>query len=60
MGSPDHNLQTVHFGDYILNRQTAELHKNGRTIPLQEQPFQILTTLLDSPGQLVSLEELIR
>lgn len=60
MGSPDHNLQTVHFGDYILNRQTAELHKNGRTIPLQEQPFQILTTLLDSPGQLVTREELIR
>src|SRR5689334_14220968 len=60
MGSPAPNQQVVQFADYVLNLQTAELRRNGTKIVLQDQPFQILTTLIESPGRLVLREELIR
>ena len=60
MGSPARIPQIVHFADYILDLQTAELRRNGTRIVLQDQPFQILATLIESPGHLVSREELIK
>jgi TolB-like protein/DNA-binding winged helix-turn-helix (wHTH) protein len=60
MGSPARTPQTVHFADYSLDLQTAELRRNGTKVILQDQPFQILKTLLDCPGQLVTREELIK
>lgn len=60
MRSPAHDQKTVRFADYVLNLQTAELRRNGTKILLQGQPFQILTTLLESPGELVTREELIK
>jgi Tol biopolymer transport system component/DNA-binding winged helix-turn-helix (wHTH) protein len=44
------------FGPFELSRDTAELRKNGIRLKLQEQPFQILCTLLDHPGELVTRE----
>jgi TolB-like protein/DNA-binding winged helix-turn-helix (wHTH) protein len=60
MGSNVRNLQVVHFADCTLDLQTAELCRNGIKVTLQDQPFQILVTLLENPGQLVTREELIR
>ena len=60
MGSPARSSQTVHFADYVLDLQTAELRRKGHKTILQDQPFHILTTLLESPGQLVTREELIK
>jgi len=60
MGSPVRNPETVHFADYILDLETAELRRNGTRIVLQDQPFQILTTLIESQGRLVTREELIK
>ena len=60
MGSPTRIPQIVQFADYILDLQTAELRHNGTRIVLQDQPFQILATLIESPGHLVSREELIK
>ena len=60
MGSPARNPKTVHFADYILDFETAELRRNGTRIILQDQPFQILTTLIESQGRLVTREELIK
>jgi DNA-binding winged helix-turn-helix (wHTH) protein len=37
---------------------TGELLKNGRRIPLERQPFLILTFLLDHPGELVARDRL--
>jgi Tol biopolymer transport system component/DNA-binding winged helix-turn-helix (wHTH) protein len=60
MGSNARNPRIVHFGDCVLDLDTAELCRNGTKTSLQSQPFQILTALLDSPGQLVTRDELIK
>jgi cholera toxin transcriptional activator len=49
----------VKFGPFEAHLDTAELHKSGRRLRLQEQPFQILTMLLQQPGALVTREELV-
>src|SRR5215472_9672720 len=48
----------VRFGAFELNLRAGELHKEGHRIRLQEQPFQILRMLLESPGEVVSREEI--
>jgi TolB-like protein/DNA-binding winged helix-turn-helix (wHTH) protein/Tfp pilus assembly protein PilF len=48
----------VRFEDYQADLQTGELQKNGRKIRLSGQPFQILTFLLEKPGELITREEL--
>ena len=60
MGSNGRNPRTVHFGDCILDLDTAELRRNGTKTTLQDQPFQILTTLLENPGRLVTREQLTK
>ena len=49
---------SVRFGQFEFNRKTGELRRNGARIKLQEQPGQILSALLEAPGDLVSREEL--
>src|SRR5579864_5200384 len=46
------------FGPFELSVEAAELRKNGVRLKLQDQPFQILRTLLEYPGELVSREVL--
>ncbi len=46
------------FGLYEVDLQTGELWKSGFRVKLQGQPFKVLTTLLEKPGQVVSREEL--
>ncbi len=41
-----------------MDLQASELRKHGLKIKLQDQPFVILTMLLERPGQLVTREEL--
>src|SRR6516165_8483178 len=48
----------VRFGPFELDLRRRELRKEGRRIRLQEQPFQILRMLLESPGEVVSREEI--
>ncbi len=48
------------FGPFELDVRTAELHKGGHKVRLQEQPFQILMELLQRPGEIVSREEIRR
>jgi len=50
--------QQIRFGEFQLDPSTRELSRNGQTFSLQEQPFQILSALLEHPGQLVSRAEL--
>ncbi len=45
------------FGDFEVDLQEAEL-RSGIRIKLQEQPFQILTMLLEHPGHTVTREDL--
>ena len=46
------------FGQFVADLPSGELHKNGITIKLGQQPFQILTLLLEHAGQVVSREQL--
>jgi Tol biopolymer transport system component/DNA-binding winged helix-turn-helix (wHTH) protein len=46
------------FGLFELDLQARELRKSGIRIKLQEQPFQILSLLLERPGEIVTREEL--
>ncbi len=48
----------VRFGVFEADPQTGELRKQGRRVPLQGQPFDILIMLLERPGQLVSRTEI--
>jgi TolB-like protein/Flp pilus assembly protein TadD len=52
------NSQTIRFGLFEVDLRAGELRKQGVKIKLQEQPFQILTMLLEQPGQVVTREEL--
>jgi eukaryotic-like serine/threonine-protein kinase len=48
----------IRFGVFEVDLQTGELRRNGFQIKLQEQPFQVLATLLQRPGELVTRDEL--
>jgi serine/threonine protein kinase len=48
----------IRFGEFQLDPGTHELWRNGQKFSLQEQPFQILSALLERPGQLISREDL--
>jgi TolB-like protein/DNA-binding winged helix-turn-helix (wHTH) protein/Flp pilus assembly protein TadD len=50
----------VRFGTYVVDFRSDELFKHGIRIKLQDQPFQILAILLETPGELVSREKLRR
>ncbi len=46
------------FGPFEVNPASGELLKNGRRIRLQEQPYRLLVALLESPGEVITREEL--
>jgi Tol biopolymer transport system component/DNA-binding winged helix-turn-helix (wHTH) protein len=46
------------FGLYELDVTTGRLSKQGNLIKLQDQPFRILSMLLEKAGEMVSREEL--
>src|SRR5215471_6799847 len=46
------------FGAFELDMRTGELRNRGLRIRLQEKPFEVLTMLLENPGELVSREHL--
>ena len=48
----------VRFGVFELDLKAGELHKGGRTILLQEQPFQVLRMLVEHRGEVVLREEI--
>ena len=48
----------VRFGVYELDLHSGELRKSGARLTLQQQPLQLLSVLLEQPGQLVTREEL--
>jgi DNA-binding response OmpR family regulator len=55
-GEPGSSL--VRFGIFEADLQACELRKRGIRIRLQAQPFQLLATLLEQPGQVVTRQEL--
>lgn len=50
--------QVLRFGGFELDLRAAELRKHGFKINLPDQPFRILTLLLERPGEVVTRDEL--
>jgi len=58
MPENDHHRSRLRFGVFELDPRAGELRKHGVRVRLQEQPFQVLATLLEHPGEIVTREEL--
>jgi len=52
------SAQIVSFGVFTADLRSGELYKNGIKVRLERQPFHVLSMLLETPGELVSREEL--
>src|SRR5690242_5001597 len=60
LGPSAPNPRLIRFGTFELDLRSGELRKGGRKIRLEGQPVQVLICLLQSPGELVTREELHR
>ena len=58
MQHANHSPKRLRFGVFEADPRIGELTKQGKRLPLQEQPFQLLAMWLERPGELVSREEL--
>lgn len=58
MPPPNREARLLRFGVFEVDLSAGELRKNGARIRLQEQPFQVLTTLLQHAGQVVTRDDL--
>jgi DNA-binding winged helix-turn-helix (wHTH) protein/WD40 repeat protein len=50
--------ETVRFGLFELDLAAAQLTRNGTSIRLPQQPLRLLSVLLESPGEIVTREQL--
>ncbi|MGA2920907.1 MAG: winged helix-turn-helix domain-containing protein [Candidatus Sulfotelmatobacter sp.] len=48
----------IRFGIFEVDLQAGELRRQGVKVKLQQQPFEILTMLLECPGEVLTREEL--
>ena len=55
---PSRNSQVVGFADFKVDLRAGVLYRNGASIRLQEQPFQVLALLTEHAGEVVSREQL--
>jgi DNA-binding response OmpR family regulator len=58
MGNPVRAESVVRFHDFQANLETGEVCKAGVRLKLQDQPFKVLSALLQRHGQIVTREEL--
>jgi TolB-like protein/DNA-binding winged helix-turn-helix (wHTH) protein/Tfp pilus assembly protein PilF len=58
MEAPASSRRRVHAGLFEVDLGAGEVHKSGRKVPLQEQPFRVLAILLERPGEIITREEL--
>src|SRR5277367_323800 len=58
MNSPASSSRKVRTGLFEIDLASGEVQKNGRRLPLQEQPFRVLAMLLERPGEVVTRQQL--
>ena len=51
-------MTPIRFGAFEVDAQSGELRRDGKKVKIQEQPFQVLTLLLERPGEVLTREEL--
>ena len=54
----ENGSRPIYFGTFEVDLHGGELRRNGSKVRLQEQPFKVLTVLLEHPGLVVTREEL--
>jgi Tol biopolymer transport system component/DNA-binding winged helix-turn-helix (wHTH) protein len=50
----------VRFGPFEADLEAEALRRDGHSVRIQQQPFQVLASLLERPGETVTREELRR
>jgi DNA-binding winged helix-turn-helix (wHTH) protein len=57
---PDSGLSSiaVRFDIFEVDLRAGELRKKGQLVKLQEQPFRVLSLLLERTGEVVTRDEL--
>ena len=58
MNTPVRADRLLRFGEFELDRDAGELRRNGTRVLLPEQPFRLLTVLLERPGTIATRDEL--
>jgi TolB-like protein/DNA-binding winged helix-turn-helix (wHTH) protein/Tfp pilus assembly protein PilF len=58
MNPPASSSRKVRAGLFEIDLASGQLHKNGRRLPLQEQPFRVLAVLVECPGEVVTRQQL--
>jgi len=58
MGEDRQPDRWLRFGVFELDLRAGELRKQGVRVRIQQQPFQVLSTLVEHPGEIVTREEL--
>jgi Tol biopolymer transport system component/DNA-binding winged helix-turn-helix (wHTH) protein len=58
MDAPAKTGRRISTGLFEIDLSSGEILRHGRRQRLQEQPFRVLTVLLEHPGQIVSREDL--
>lgn len=58
MSEQANDQRKFQFGEFVADARAGELFRRGKKISLQQQPAQVLLTLLKKPGEIVTREEL--
>lgn len=58
MGAPASSSRRIRTGLFEIDTGSGEVHKEGRRVSVQEQPFRVLAMLLERPGEIITREEL--
>ncbi len=53
-----HSERRVRSGLFEIDLGNSRISRNGKEMPIQEQPFRVLEMLIEQPGELVSRESL--
>jgi TolB-like protein/DNA-binding winged helix-turn-helix (wHTH) protein/Tfp pilus assembly protein PilF len=53
----ERTAQLFHFGDFTLDQSRYRLQRDGRTVPLEKRPMELLFLLVEKRGELVSREQ---
>src|SRR6516165_11047545 len=57
-GAEAQEVRVRRFGVFELDLRAGELRRSGLKVKLQEQPFQVLSLLLEEPGEVVTRDDL--
>lgn len=55
---PNHTARGISTGLFDVDLLSGQIFRQGRAVPLQEQPFRVLSVLLEHPGEVVTREVL--